>query len=102
MSRAEVLTIPRRGGVIDARKLILLIRAQQARDVTPAPKRTESVFNIDFAAVEARIMAQMGLKPKDAHAETAKEMFGTDNPTKEQRSAAKRANFLRFYGGTAR
>jgi len=69
------------------------------------------IVSIDYKAIELRVAAQLSQEQvwiaafregRDLHSEMAKVAYKTDKPTKEQRDAAKAANFGNLYGGTAR
>ena len=52
---------------------------------------------LDFATLELKALADSSVPKKDFHTEKAKELFGTDDPTKEQRAFAKAYNYTELY-----
>lgn len=71
------------------------------------PFEGEQLWAIDYAGIEARLIAHFSNSQKlidaflngiDPHSFTAKMIFNVENPTSEQRQKAKNVTYAKFYG----
>ena len=87
------------------------IRTELGRSIRKAFEAADgySLASFDYSQIELRVLAHMCGEPalvhafdnhEDVHTATARLMFGSDEPTKQQRGYAKMLNYAVLYGVT--